>query len=148
MNTRLKIILGIGVVLLLLILLVYSFKYKQAQESCLALSKNLDKQEHSLFSIRERCYSWEKYKLPLFVGGNLKNISITKVYDYYEYNLTFEGIEKDLTILIRTKKDFIPYETGEFYKFNLNMECRLSYSSTDSGFFYDPDLNKLIKLTC
>lgn len=91
------------------------------------------------------CDKWNNGENPLYMGGRL--ISIEKVrntgYERNEFILTFQGKEKQESIVIGTKEENIPYTTGKFYKFDLGRKCRLMLSMASSGLFYDPELNAL-----
>ena len=143
-NLNWKIILvEILIVSFFLILLVF-LPENSVNQSCEFLSEALD--DASRLSLR-RCVDWEDNRKSLWIGGILTDISHKEIHDYRDYTLKFSGAEKNLSINIRSKED-IPYETGKFYVFDLNRECRVSYSSTFSGMFYDPNLDQLIPLTC
>ncbi|PIN90613.1 hypothetical protein COU57_03080 [Candidatus Pacearchaeota archaeon CG10_big_fil_rev_8_21_14_0_10_32_14] len=138
------------VVVIILVGLYFFYLYFNSNNinNCKKLAERLDNEAVSKISLGKRCDDWEDKQLPLYVGGYLENMTRTKDYDYYTYTLVFKGIKNRLIILIETKEDSIPYNTGKFYKFNLNGQCRLSYLSTFSGKFYDPYLNKLKPLDC
>jgi len=83
------------------------------------------------------------------VGGTLTGIDspgFDKYSGFYEHFLTFKGKTKEGELLLITKTDQkLPYNIGEFYKFDLANRRKYGYLS---GSFIDNNLNKLIPVIC
>lgn len=143
-RTKLRFFLVLTLFVLFFIFIYYSQYKIPLNESCETLSQALDKATKMPLA---RCFKWEQNIKPLWVGGNLTSISNASAYNYQDYFLKFKGDGKYLTIVIRSKKE-MNYEIGKFYIFDLNKQCRISYHSTFSGPFYDPNLDQLTPLEC
>ncbi len=82
------------------------------------------------------------------VGGTLVNIKDNGLdRDYQSYTLAFRGKNAEGELyLITQSSDALPYQIGQFYKFDLSN--RNQYSAALSGSFIDNDLNKLVPVAC
>ena len=84
------------------------------------------------------------------VGGTLTNIENKGFSDYsgyYEYDLTFKGKGKKGKLYLITKTyQELPYQIGQFYKFDL--ANRNKYSAALSGSFIDNNADKLTSVSC
>lgn len=111
--------------------------------TCEVLSQNFDAKINSI--VAAECDKWlsEENPPPIWVGGTLINITKNAWEDGNDFTLTFQGATKQGTITIGTRNESVPYQTGQFYKFNLERKCDLIYSMHSSGMFPDPDLNAL-----
>ena len=116
--------------------------------TCEDLSKNLDNfpRESNFCAKRLDADNHQ----PIWVGGTLKKVSERPYNEAYskEFILTFQGYEKQRSIYIHTNQNVNPYKVGQFYKFDLENECKSMLSMASSGSFYDSELNELKPLDC
>lgn len=147
---KITILLIIGILLITGCVVEQTKQEKNAKIlTCEDLAKNLDNfPKESNFCVKRLEANIHS---PIWVGGTLKQVSegtYNRAYERYEFELIFQGFEKQRTIHISTKQNFIPYKAGQFYKFDLENECRLMLSMASSGMFADPELNELEPLSC
>lgn len=144
----------LGIIILGMVLI--SGCVQQQTLNCKELAKNLDnyiKGDEQIFVEFPECDDWlYSGKPPIIVGGTLIDISDRRFnigYEHYEYSLTFQGYNKQgkLNLVTYTSKS-LPYQIGQFYKFDLGDYCQTILSMALSGSFVDRDLNKLEPMNC
>jgi len=111
------------------------------QQSCEKLKTSFDSNINS-FGVAE-C---EEVQGPVWVGGTLLSTSTiySTAYERYEHTLTLQGLEEQGIIIILSSQETLPYQIGNFYKFDLKGKCALIQSSSSSEAF----TGELIETTC
>ena len=144
----------IGVIILIFFILFSGFYFFMDNPikndlSCKYLLNNLDKY-NDFPTLGSDCQNYQLDQNPIWVGGELLNISVVNdtSYNRNEFTMVFQG-EKNLTyIYVGAVNETLPYLVGNFYRFDISRKCYLIHSAASSGNFYDPDLNAFYKMEC
>ena len=137
------VIIWIVVVLIVVVVIGIYFQTLSISE-CERLSKSFDKEaaDDSLFP---------ESRGDSFVGGTLirvepQGLGYSPAEDLEAYFLYFKGINKEARLILTTTEgNSLPYEVGNFYRFNLDDTRR---SGAHGGEFIDRELHKLTLLLC
>ena len=141
----------IGIIFVVFILGISGCKQENI---CDDLSEKFDVVDSS-FSYDNYCRNQNGERDTILVGATLIDVS-TFYYDVdaqpwsdsYYHTLKFKGIDEELITFIISDQEVLPYEVGEFYKFDYGRICSHIGSGVNSGRFNDLDLNALEKLDC
>ena len=139
-------ILLVVIVFIATIIIILSSGLFPSQAECQKLGRNLDNyitysqnlDENRINVDAAECQNWLGTRQSIMVGGTLidkEDCQYVDTYKHYECDLTFEGYDKQGKLLLTSSTDSLPYQIGQFYRFDLGGYCERIFSMAFSGSF-------------